>query len=92
MFAFTVQRQRLISTKTWDNGDSDVPVRGRNSWSLENGLSSGTRGFSHCNDQEVGNETENDDNDGEEETSGDGPFIPFQCPGTEHIQKSNTSF
>uniref|UniRef100_A0A3P8WHW5 Solute carrier family 24 member 3 n=1 Tax=Cynoglossus semilaevis TaxID=244447 RepID=A0A3P8WHW5_CYNSE len=74
------ERQRLISTKTWDNGDSDVPVRGRNSWSLENGLSSGTRGFSHCNDQEVGNETENDDNDGEEETSGDGPFIPFQCP------------
>ena len=39
-------------------------------------------------DQEAGNETENEDNENNEndeeevvEVDGEGPFVPFQCPG-----------
>lgn len=86
---FIIQRQRLINTRTLTNGDSDVPVKGGSRRGIENGLSGAERGvLIHHDDREVGNETENEDNENnendeeEEEEDGEGPFVPFQCPGT----------
>lgn len=75
------QRQRLINTRNLTNGDSDVPVKGGSRRGIENGLS----GAERCV-QEEGNETENEDNENnnEEEEDGEGPFVPFQCPGICH--------
>ncbi|XP_044069428.1 sodium/potassium/calcium exchanger 3 isoform X2 [Siniperca chuatsi] len=81
------ERQRLITTRTLTNGDSDVPVKGGSRWSIENGLSEAERGVSvRHDDREAGNETENEDNENnendeeEEEEDGEGPLVPFQCP------------
>lgn len=77
------QRQRLINTRNLTNGDSDVPVKGGSRRGIENGLSGAERGV-----REESNETENEDNENnendeeEEEEDGEGPFVPFQCPGT----------
>lgn len=86
---FMKQRQRLINTRTLTNGDSDVPVKGGSRRGIENGLSGAERGVNvHQDDREAGNETENEDNENnendeeEEEEDGEGPFVPFQCPGT----------
>lgn len=86
---FMKQRQRLIHTRTLTNGDSDVPVKGGSRRGIENGLSGAERGVNVRNDdQEAGNETENEDNENnendeeEEEEDGEGPLVPFQCPGT----------
>uniref|UniRef100_A0A3B4ZU27 Sodium/potassium/calcium exchanger 3-like n=1 Tax=Stegastes partitus TaxID=144197 RepID=A0A3B4ZU27_9TELE len=81
------ERQRLISTRTLTNGDSDVPVKGGSRRGIENGLSGAERGINvRHEDREAGNETENEDNENnendeeEEEEDGEGPFVPFQCP------------
>uniref|UniRef100_A0A1A8FA42 Solute carrier family 24 (Sodium/potassium/calcium exchanger), member 3 n=1 Tax=Nothobranchius korthausae TaxID=1143690 RepID=A0A1A8FA42_9TELE len=80
-----IERQRLISSRTLINGESDIPVKGGNNWGVENGLSATERRISICNDdREPGNETEYEDNENnendEEEEDGEGPFVPFQCP------------
>lgn len=82
-----MQRQRLISSRTLTNGDSDLPVKGGGRRGVENGLSGAERGIHHSN-QDTGNETENEDNENnendeeEEEEDGEGPFVPFHCPGS----------
>lgn len=84
---FIRQRQRFINTQT--NADSDVPVKCGSRRGIENGLSAAERGATVPHDgQEADNETENEDNDNnendeeEEEEDEQGPFVPFQCPGT----------
>lgn len=68
------------------NGDSDVPVKGGSRRGIENGLSGAESGSIRHDDE--GNETENEDNENnendeeEEEVEGEGPFVPFQWPGT----------
>ncbi|XP_071403269.1 sodium/potassium/calcium exchanger 3-like, partial [Centroberyx affinis] len=81
------ERQRLINTRTFTNGDSDVPVKGGSRRGVENGLAGADRGVNgRHDDREAGNETENEDNENnendeeEEEEDGEGPFVPFQCP------------
>ncbi|XP_078144827.1 sodium/potassium/calcium exchanger 3 [Centroberyx gerrardi] len=81
------ERQRLINTRTFTNGDSDVPVKGGSRRGVENGLGGADRGVNgRHDDREAGNETENEDNENnendeeEEEEDGEGPFVPFQCP------------
>lgn len=54
---------------------------------MENGVSGAERAAGICcDDHEEGKETENEDNENnendDEEADGDGPFVPFQCPGT----------
>ncbi|TNN30563.1 Sodium/potassium/calcium exchanger 3 [Liparis tanakae] len=68
------ERQRLINTRTFTNGDSDVPVRGGGRQSGENGMSGPERGGGggggggvRRDDQEAGNETENEDNENNQE-------------------------
>lgn len=83
---FAIQRQRLINTRTLTNGDSDVPVKGGSRRGVENGLSGAERAVGICHDDhDEGNETENEDNENnendDEEADGEGPFVPFQCPG-----------
>ncbi|XP_075902249.1 sodium/potassium/calcium exchanger 3-like [Nelusetta ayraudi] len=80
------ERQRLISSRTLTNGDSDVPAKGVGGArrGVENGLAGAERGL-RCDGCEDGNETENEDNENnndeeEEEEEGEGPFVPFQCP------------
>ncbi|XP_055018437.1 sodium/potassium/calcium exchanger 3-like [Boleophthalmus pectinirostris] len=83
------ERQRLISSRTLTNGDSDaVGVKAGLRKSAENGLTSAAGGGAdRRDDRETGNDTENEDNDNnendedEEEEEGEGPFVPFQCPG-----------
>uniref|UniRef100_A0A3B3ZAQ8 Sodium/calcium exchanger membrane region domain-containing protein n=1 Tax=Periophthalmus magnuspinnatus TaxID=409849 RepID=A0A3B3ZAQ8_9GOBI len=83
------ERQRLISSRTLTNGDSDVVgVKAGLRKNAENGLTSAAGGGAdRCDDHETGNDTENEDNDNnendedEEEEEGEGPFVPFQCPG-----------
>lgn len=82
-----IQRQRLINTRTLTNGDSDVPAKGGSRRGIENGLSRAERAAAICHDDhDEGNETENEDNENnendDEEADGEGPFVPFQCPGT----------
>ncbi|KAM4614615.1 sodium/potassium/calcium exchanger 3 [Polymixia lowei] len=82
------ERQRLINTRTFTNGDSDVPAKGGSRRGIENGLGGADRAVNGCrDDREAGNETENEDNENnendeeeEEEEDGEGPFVPFQCP------------
>lgn len=64
-------------------------MKGGSRWGIENGLSGTERGVNvRHDDREAGNETENEDNENnendeeEEEEDGEGPFVPFQCPGT----------
>lgn len=51
---------------------------------MENGLAGAERGLRRdgCDD---GNETENEDNENNDEEEGEGPFVPFQCPGTSNL-------
>ncbi|XP_069545939.1 sodium/potassium/calcium exchanger 3 isoform X1 [Brachyistius frenatus] len=81
------ERQRLINTRTFTNGDSDVQGKGGSRRGMENGLSRAEKGVNvPHDDQDGGNETENEDNENnendeeEEEEDGEGPFVPFQCP------------
>ncbi|XP_056147850.1 sodium/potassium/calcium exchanger 3 [Lampris incognitus] len=82
------ERQRLINSRTFTNGDSDVQLKGGSRRNIENGLGGAERGVNGRRDyREAGNETENEDNENnendEEEEEGDdgeGPFVPFQCP------------
>lgn len=92
-----VKRQRLISTRPFSNGDSEVTVKVGSRRGLENGLGGpekgvkGRRGHHGEDDRggvESGNETENEnednennENDEEEEDVGEGPFVPFHAPG-----------
>lgn len=76
------QRQRLINTQTLTNGDSDVPPKGRRG--TKTGRSAAERRLSiRHSDQEAGvqMEDEKNGNDEEEEEDGEGPFVPFHCPG-----------
>uniref|UniRef100_A0A4W5P397 Solute carrier family 24 member 3 n=1 Tax=Hucho hucho TaxID=62062 RepID=A0A4W5P397_9TELE len=90
------ERQRLISTRPFTNGDSEVTVKVGSRRGLENGLGGPERGVKGCcghhgeDDRggvEAGNETENEnednennENDEEEEDVGEGPFVPFHAP------------
>uniref|UniRef100_A0A3B3B7C9 Solute carrier family 24 member 3 n=1 Tax=Oryzias melastigma TaxID=30732 RepID=A0A3B3B7C9_ORYME len=76
------ERQRLINTQTLTNGDSDVPPKGRRG--TKTGRSAAERRLSiRHSDQEAGvqMEDEKNGNDEEEEEDGEGPFVPFHCPG-----------
>uniref|UniRef100_A0A8C7XS16 Solute carrier family 24 member 3 n=2 Tax=Oryzias sinensis TaxID=183150 RepID=A0A8C7XS16_9TELE len=76
------ERQRLINTRTLTNGDSDVPSKGRRG--TKTGRSAAERRLSiRYSDQEAGlqMEDEKNGNDEEEEEDGEGPFVPFHCPG-----------
>uniref|UniRef100_A0A8C7K345 Sodium/potassium/calcium exchanger 3 n=1 Tax=Oncorhynchus kisutch TaxID=8019 RepID=A0A8C7K345_ONCKI len=90
------ERQRLISTRPFTNGDSEVTVKVGSRRGLENGLGGPERGVKGRRghhgedgrgDMEAGNETENEnednennENDEEEEDVGEGPFVPFHVP------------
>lgn len=63
-------------------------MKGGSRWGIENGLSGAERGVGvRRDDREAGNETDNEDNENnendeeEEEEEGEGPYVPFQCPG-----------
>lgn len=62
-------------------------MKGGSRRGIENGLSGAERAVGTCHeDRDEGNETENEDNENnendDEEADGEGPFVPFQCPGT----------
>ncbi|KAL0964432.1 hypothetical protein UPYG_G00323760 [Umbra pygmaea] len=86
------ERQRLISTRPFTNGDSEVTVRVANGMGGPDRGVNGRRGH-HREDNREGaeadNETENENEDNEnnendeeeeEEEEGEGPFVPFQVP------------
>lgn len=90
---FLTQRQRLISSRTLTNGDSDIPAKGVGGArrGVENGLAGAERGLRR-DGRDDGNETENEETEDnehndeeEEEEEGEGPFVPFQCPGTSNL-------
>lgn len=61
-------------------------MKGGSRRGVENGLSGAERAVVMCHDDhDEGNETENEDNENnendDEEADGEGPFVPFQCPG-----------
>ncbi|CDQ71529.1 unnamed protein product [Oncorhynchus mykiss] len=74
------ERQRLISTRPFTNGDSEVTVKVGGRRGLENGLGGPERGVNgrrghHGEDDRGGNNEEE-----EEEEEGEGPFVPFHAP------------
>lgn len=60
-------------------------MKGGSRWGIENGAERGVG--VRRDDREAGNETDNEDNENnendeeEEEEEGEGPYVPFQCPG-----------
>ncbi|KAM8852606.1 sodium/potassium/calcium exchanger 3 [Synchiropus picturatus] len=78
------ERQRLIQSRIWTNGESEVPAKDGGRRGTENGAE---RGNKNCQDHlDGGNETENEDtmnndmDEDEDEEDSEGPFVPFQCP------------
>ncbi|XP_043916090.1 sodium/potassium/calcium exchanger 3 [Protopterus annectens] len=90
------ERQRLINSRTFTNGESEVAIKIPNKHAIENGNTAGSsseRGINGTRRDEdraeTGNETEaenedneNNENDEEEEEEDDneGPFVPFELP------------
>lgn len=62
---------------------------------MENGLT-GAEQVLRRDGRDDGNETENEDNENndeeEEEEEGEGPFVPFQCPGTKNLLVPSSGF
>lgn len=92
---FFFQRQRLINSRAYANGESEVAIKIPIKHTVENGMGpssaldrgvNGTRGDDVV--AEAGNETENenednenDENEGEEdEEDEEGPYTPFDPP------------
>lgn len=89
------QRQRLINSRAYTNGESEVAIKIPIKHALENGTGPsnsterGVNGTRRDEDMaEAGNETENEDNENnendeeeeEEEDDNDGPYTPFDLP------------
>lgn len=51
-------------------------MKGGSRWGIENGLSGAERGVGDNEDNE-----NNENDEEEEEEEGEGPYVPFQCPG-----------
>ncbi|XP_048865064.1 sodium/potassium/calcium exchanger 3-like isoform X1 [Brienomyrus brachyistius] len=85
-----MERQRLISGKSFSNGDSDVVGKVPGRRNLDDRLSGAERGVKgqhgcHAMEDgecmEPGTDTENEDNENEEEEEeNEGPFVPFHVP------------
>ncbi|CAL8255243.1 unnamed protein product [Lota lota] len=85
------ERQRLINARTFTNGETDAAGKATGRRGQENGVGGANADRApgrRRDDQEAGNETENEDNENNEndeeeveEVDGEGPFVPFQCPG-----------
>lgn len=90
--AFSFQRQRLINSRAYANGESEVAIKIPIKHTVENGTgpsSAPDRGVNGTRRDDVvaeaGNETENenenDENDEEEdEEDEEGPYTPFDPP------------
>uniref|UniRef100_A0A8C3IFN1 Ras and Rab interactor 2 n=1 Tax=Chrysemys picta bellii TaxID=8478 RepID=A0A8C3IFN1_CHRPI len=89
------ERQRLINSRAYTNGESEVAIKIPIKHALENGTGPsnsterGVNGTRRDEDMaEAGNETENEDNENnendeeeeEEEDDNDGPYTPFDLP------------
>ncbi|OCT77761.1 sodium/potassium/calcium exchanger 3 isoform X1 [Xenopus laevis] len=89
------ERQRLINSRSFANGESEVSIKIPIKYAVENGTGPGNsterNGNSNRRDEIVaGNETENENEDNEnnendeeeeeEEDDNDGPFTPFEVP------------
>ncbi|XP_046886257.1 sodium/potassium/calcium exchanger 3 isoform X1 [Hypomesus transpacificus] len=88
------ERQRLINTRPFTNGDSEATVKAGARRGVENGLGgaergvNGRRGCRGDEGVEPGQETENENEDNENnendeeevEEDGEGPFVPFSTP------------